>query len=624
MRSGMWMLAMATIVGMTSAAWAADQNAGVDDTASRYEKFLAKKKRASRRYSRDRATAVKNYRKLFEAEDEKAVQAAAEAKPGDVKDVRHADHRSDDQLGRDEKVRQASGKIEVAPKPPVYNADHLFKEGARATIRQTRAVKSADTKPAIDFVEPSAAADKPVTTTAHSIVRSTGTPAVNLTWKMYDEINVGQECECSLIVENTSDAAAHEVIVDATFPNSVRLLDAEPKPANSVERLTWEFPELAAGSKTEIRIRLIPSIPGELATAANVRFTGTSIANFQVDEPLLKVEMKGPESAVIGDPTPHMVTVSNPGTGVAHNVVLQATIPEGLKHSKGTDLSIGVGSLGPGESRSIRLAMAAVNGGDHIVLVQATGKGGLKQRAASRIEIVAPSLDVNLDGPSLRYINRRGKYSVTVTNDGGAASNNVRVYHEIPTGFEFVKASNGGKADSTGKGVTWYVGHLDAGQSVELDIELLAKTIGDFKHHVRVTSDEGSHKEIEMAANVEGSAALVMVVDDRDDPVEVGAETSIEVRVENRGSKAAANMGISIELPNGIELINAEGPSAHIAENGLLVFRSIPELGPSETATYQLRIIGSNAGNLRFRARLTSDSIQQPLIVEELTKFYGE
>lgn len=623
MRSGMWMLAMATIVGMTSAAWAADQNAGVDDTASRYEKFLAKKKRASRRYSRDRATAVKNYRKLFEAEDEKAVQATAKVKTDDVEDVRHADHRSDDQLGRDDKVRQATGKIEVAPKPPVYNAGHFFDEGAREKINQTRAVESASNKPAIDFVEPSETSDKPVTS-AHSIVHATGTPAVNLTWKMYDEINVGQECECSLIVENTSDVAAHEVIVDATFPNSVRLLDAEPKPASSVERLTWEFAELAAGSKTEIRIRLIPSIPGELATAANVRFTGTSVANFQVDEPLLKVEMKGPESAVIGDPTPHMVTVSNPGTGVAHNVVLQATIPEGLKHSKGTDLSIGVGSLGPGESRSIRLAMAAVNGGEHIVLVQATGKGGLKQRAASRIEIVAPSLDVTIGGPSLRYINRRGKYSVTVTNDGGAASNNVRVYHEIPAGFEFVKASNGGKADSTGKGVTWYVGHLDAGQSVDLDIELLAKTIGEFNHHVRVTSDEGSHKEIEMAANVEGSAALVMVVDDRDDPVEVGAETSIEVRVENRGSKAAANMGISIELPNGIELINAEGPSAHIAENGLLVFRSIPELGPSETATYQLRIIGSNAGNLRFRARLTSDSIQQPLIVEELTKFYGE
>jgi hypothetical protein len=29
-------------------------------------------------------------------------------------------------------------------------------------------------------------------------------------------------------------------------------------------------------------------------------------------------------------------------------------------------------------------------------------------------------------------------------------------------------------------------------------------------------------------------------------------------------------------------------------------------------------------GYHRFRARLASDSIQEPLLVEELTKFYGE
>ena len=531
--------------------------------------------------------------------------------------MRHANHLRDDESGRDEEVHQAAGRRAVAPKPPVYQAEHRDDGDERETISQTRAV---DTVPSIDFDDLKQSETRP----APSSGSATGTPSVHLSWKMHDEINVGQECECSLIVENPSSAAAREVIVEADFPNSVRLLSAEPKPTSSVERLVWEFADLPAGSKTDIRIRLIPSVPGELATSANVRFTGTAVANFQVEEPLLKVDMQGPESAVIGDPATHMVTVSNPGTGIAHNVVLQASIPEGLKHSKGEELSIGVGSLGPGESRSIRLALAAVSGGDHIVLVQAHGDGGLKQRAASRIQVIAPSLDVNIDGPTLRYINRQAKYELTITNNGGAASNNVRVYHELPAGFEFVKASNGGKADSSGKGVTWYVGHLDAGATVSLDVELLAKNIGDFQHHVRVTSDEGIHKEIEMAASVEGSAALVMTFENSDDPVEVGAETTIEARVENRGTKAASNMGISIELPTRVDLIHAEGPATHIAENGLLVFRSLPELAPGESVTYRLRLIGNEPGNLRFRARLTSDSIQQPLIVEELTKFYGE
>jgi len=610
---------MVALVGMTCTAMAADGDNNQETVKTRYQQYLDGKtnsKQAVRRYSRDRAAAIKNYRKLFEAEDEKAAQTPTET----AKDsqVQHAAH-VDDAKG-DEKIEQVAGR-RSAPKAPVFSADYKSRlSGRKNYIHRISADKTEETIPSVEPAAPQTSAP------SHSVSSksSTGAATVELKWEIKEDVNVGQECECSLIVKNPSNADAHEVVVDAIFPNSVRLLSAKPDPSESVDRLVWKFDELRAGSQTDIRIRLIPSIPGELAASANVRFTGTSELAFKVAEPLLKITMKGPDSAVVGDPATQMVTVSNPGTGVAQNVVLQATIPEGLEHSKGSDLSIGVGSLGPGESRSIRLAMAAVSGGDHIVLVQAEADGGLKQRAASRIDVIAPSLDVAIDGPSLRYINREGKYKLTVTNDGGAASNNVRIYHEIPEGFEFVKASNGGKADSTGKGVTWYVGHLEAGQSVDVTVDLVAKTIGDFKHNVRVTSDEGGHKQIEMASSVEGSAALVMEVDDRDDPVEVGSETWIEARVENRGTKAAANMGISIELPTGVELINAEGPSEHIAENGLLIFKSIDQLQPAEAVTYRLRVTGSRAGNLRFRARLTSDSIQQPLIVEELTKFYDE
>ncbi len=625
MRSGIWILAMSSIVGLTGAVNAADTDSDKEARVSRYRALFESKKasesKAVRRYSRDRAAAVKNYRKFFEDDDAAKSKTAAESKEDEV---RHADHKRSSESGRDTKVRQVRGNRKAAPKPPVYRAEHRSRSGRRNNVRQVRSLKSDAPLPSVDVSTAPAAPVKSAAPKRTLTGKSTGTPVVKLQWQMHGDINVGQECECSLLVSNSGRAAANDVIVEATFPVSVRLLSAQPKPTDSIERLVWEIPRIEAGESIDIRIRMVPSIPGELATSANVRFSSNSIASFNVEEPRLLVKLKGPEQAVVGDPATHMVTVSNPGTGVAQNVVLEASIPAGLEHSKGSNLSIGVGSLGPGESRSVRLAMAAVSGGEHIVLVQAQADAGLKQRAASSIKVIAPSLDVKIDGPSLRYINRRGSYKLTVINDGGAASNNVRVYHEIPEGFEFVKASNGGKTDSSGKGITWYVGHLDSGQSVDLSVELLAKTIGDFEHHVRVTADEGSHKEVKLATSVEGSAALVMVVDDRDDPIEIGTETWIEARVENRGSKAAANMGISIELPTGVELIDAEGPSTHIAENGLLVFKSIDELQPAETVTYRLRVIGQDPGNMRFRARLTSDSIQQPLIVEELTKFYGE
>lgn len=626
MRSGMWILTVTTIVGLVCAGNAADNE--TDDQSSVNQKRSSQKSRrnrAVRRYSRDRKTGTKNYRELFEEDalKQKTIQAGASLADTEEEAVRHADHQSDSKSERDNDVRRISGHGKQTKRRNIFNSDYRSTSKKRRAIRRIRSVESPDSVPSLD-VENTTEESVAKTNPARSITQQSGTAVVSLKWKLHGDINVGQECECSLIVANTSGVAAKDVIVEASFPSSVRLLSAKPEPSESIERLVWEFTELAAGSKTDIRIRLIPSVPGELATSANVRFTGISTASFQVEEPKLLVTIKGPETAVVGDSATQMVTISNPGTGVAQNVVLEAVIPEGLEHAKGRELSIGVGSLGPGESRSIRLALAAVGGGDHIVLVNAHGAASLRQRAASRINVIAPSLDIAITGPKLRYINRRGKYQVKVTNDGGASSDNVRVYHELPEGFEFVKASNGGKSDSSGRGVTWYVGHLDAGQSVQLNVELIPKTIGDYSHHVRVTADEGSHQEARLQTKVEGSAALVLVLDDRDDPIETGSETWIEARVENRGTKAAANMGISIELPTGIELLDAKGPSDFIAENGLLVFKSIDQLKPKEIVTYRLHVIGREAGNRRFRARLTSDSIQQPLIVEELTRFYGE
>ncbi|MAG92431.1 MAG: hypothetical protein CMJ48_01585, partial [Planctomycetaceae bacterium] len=67
-----------------------------------------------------------------------------------------------------------------------------------------------------------------------------------------------------------------------------------------------------------------------------------------------------------------------------------------------------------------------------------------------------------------------------------------------------------------------------------------------------------------------------------------------------------------------------EGPSSHIAESGLVVFKAIDKLAPGKTAVYRVQVRGTIEGSHRFRARLTSESILEPLVFEELTKFYAD
>lgn len=467
-------------------------------------------------------------------------------------------------------------------------------------------------------------AESETPSTAPVVMDEENSPRLTVRWVKRSDINVGQPCECDLIVKNHGLMPANDVAVEAHFPKSVRLTNAEPAPAEVTEHLTWTFPALKAGEEKSIHISMVPSVKGELATTAHVRFSGVANGVFQVEEPMLAVLVKGPKEVLVGDPASHIIVVSNPGTGVANGVTVEAIIPKGLEHPRGERLSMEVGSLGPGESRTVRLALSAVQGGQHQIQVVAKADSELTQTAMAEVLVVAPSIKLNLEGPGMRYIGRNASYVLSALNDGAAPSNNVRVMHKIPEGFKFVKADKGGKLDESTQMVSWFVGRLEPGQQSQVRVELAPTTLGTFKHMAGVVSEQGAKSQAECETIVDGTAALQVEVVEQADPVEVGAETVYEIRLKNAGSKAAQNVGISCEMAAAVQLVTAKGPTEFLAENGLVVFKSLPTIAAGKTVTYKVHVKGTAEGNHRFRVRLASDSITEPLISEELTKFYGE
>ncbi len=454
--------------------------------------------------------------------------------------------------------------------------------------------------------------------------KQNGTPSVSVEWIKRSEINVGQECLCDLVVKNTGKMSAREVVVEAFFPATVRLTQADPQPSQAADHLEWSIAELAAGEERAIHITMIPSQRGDLATTANVRFTGTAASVFKVEEPLLKVSVQVPSEVSVGDPLVQSVTVTNPGTGVAQNVKIHVTTPAGLECSRADGADVEIGSLSPGESRTIRMSFNATAGGQQVLRIEASADSGLKQVAESRVNIIAAVLNVGIEGPDLRYVGRDARFTLTVKNAGQAATNNVRVAHHIPSGFKFVKADKGGTFDASTGSVTWFVGHLEADQTTQLKLQLQATELGQFEHQVTATSEHGLIAKANTVTSVEGSAALVMEIQDLEDPVEVGKETAYEIRISNTGSKAAEKVGLTFELPSGLELIKVQSATEHLSKNGLILFNDLAELAPGKTALYRIHVRGKAEGNQRVRARLTSDSIDQELISEEITKFYAE
>jgi uncharacterized repeat protein (TIGR01451 family) len=450
--------------------------------------------------------------------------------------------------------------------------------------------------------------------------------AITLEWVKKSEFNLGQECTTELVVKNTGTSVVENVVVDAVFQTPVRVTSATPQPSEARDRLSWTFGSLAAGAEEHISVKLIPSRRGDLGLVAQVRLSGAASAKFRVEEPLLNVELKGPEEVMLGEGATLMVVISNPGTGAAHDVKISAQAAGGLELARadGKTLETDIGTILPGESRNIRLPLVGVKGGKQSVSVTASGSANVSQAATTAIHVVSPSLAVAADGPALRYKGRNAKFTVNVTNDGTVANNNVRVVQNVAEGFQFVSADRGGKYDPDVRTVSWFLGRMESDQSVELSCELEAVQLGEFTQKITAASDAGARAETALDTKVDGAPALTIELVDLDDPVETGVETGYEIRIKNAGSKAATGVALKCELSDGVQLLSAKGPTNAAAERQMVTFKPLPQLAPGEEAVFRVQVKGLRDGNARIKALVSSDSLTEPLVQEEQTKFYSD
>lgn len=526
--------------------------------------------------------------------------------------------------GRKTPVQQIRNDGRPRSAPPISGFDDSAEKPAHpATGKETKETKEANSRdPFADDL------DSPIRVTSERSVAQAGpqTPQVTVEWFKRGEFNVGQECLVDLIVKNAGELPVTQVAVDAIFPTNVRLTAAEPQPASATDRLTWTFENLAPASEKKITIKLIPSRRGEVGATAQVRFTGASSAAFAVSEPLLKVTLKPPSKEImLGDPASQMITVTNPGTGTAQDVKIEAKLSDGLEHSTREDrLVIEVGAVGPGETRTYRLGLTASKGGTQSISVVATSSSDASSTDEIEFDVVAPSLKIAVEGPSLRYKGRNAKYTLTVTNDGSLANNNIHISQAVAEGFKFISADHNGKFDSSVRTINWFAGRLEPGETAQVSCELQSLQIGEFAHTVQVMSETGVQADARIETRVDGIASLTMELVDLDDPVETGSETGYEIRVKNDGSKTASGVIVTCDLPAGMELLSAKAPVDQVTEGRQLSFEPIEQIAPGGQVTIRIHMKVIRDGSHRLRVKLTGGGLQEPMCLEEVTRAYSD
>jgi uncharacterized repeat protein (TIGR01451 family) len=439
------------------------------------------------------------------------------------------------------------------------------------------------------------------------------------------EIQVGKPTGFRVTIRNTGNVPASDVEIHDMVPKGTRLLGTAPQAiANERGEIIWTVGTVPPGEERNVEMQLMPMTEGEIGSVATVLFRADATAHAIATRPQLVVETTGPSQVLIGEQVMLTITVSNPGTGVATGVVLAEQIPAGLRHPAGTELEYEVGDLKPGETRKLELPLVAQRAGPVSNRLSVRGEGNLKADDKFDLEVIAPQLDVGMEGPKRRYLERQATYQVSVTNPGTASAKQVELVANLPAGLKFVSANNAGYYEESTRTVRWRLEELPANETGTVELVTMPIEPGRQAIRLRGTAQNGLNVVKEQPVVIEGIAAMLFQVADTADPIELGGETTYEVRVVNQGSKAASNVRLTVVLPPELQPVAAEGPTRHALDGDRVIFDGMAMLAPKDEKIYRIRAKGIRPGDLRISFQLSTDDMKTPVTKEESTRVYAD
>lgn len=473
------------------------------------------------------------------------------------------------------------------------------------------------------------------------------TPAVSVEIVAPPSISVGQTFTYEIVVRNGGTTRVSNLRIEDAVPAQATLIGTEPTAETAANRLGWNVDTLEAGAERRFKVSLKPGEEGNMRSRATVSFATAVESRMTVTRPRVSVVMTAPATVRVGEKVPFKITLTNSGTGPAAKVTLRARFGDGLKHPAGQIIEAELTDLPAGGTKTLTLEAVAVASGSASCVLSTTADGNAPETAQTAVTLVEPLLVVKQTGPEKCLVNAQPTFQIELSNPGSAPTDPVNVWAAVPEGFEFLETSDSGGFDKASRTVGWRLPALAAGSSRILTLKLkaaspsagtmriLAQTAGSeppapastgvvMAAHRPTPAGKPLEARVDAPLKSEGVPALRFQVIDLEDPVLVGQEAVYEVRVMNQGTGPCTGVQLAVELTDGTTAVGAEGPTTGRVSGTQIVFDPITDLAVKAEVVYRLRVRASQAGDSRFRARVSCDQIRTPVIKEESTSFIGQ
>lgn len=525
--------------------------------------------------------------------------------------------------------RPIAGAAGQDPAPPLPEPESLPDPAApgRPLLPQDPAPLDDDVQLAGAQAPAAPAAEQPFVLTTDGL--AAGPQAVSLTVEVKADavVNLNKEMIVQVVVRNAGNVDARSVVVTDELPEGLEFLDGfTPPPQRAGQRLVWTLSNLPARSEKILKYKAKPTKVVPLDHSATVSLRTAARTRSVVQQPKLKVEMVASTTKVLkGQQVQFKVAVSNPGSGPARNVTVQARITNGLRHEQASkSLDLGIKEIGPSQTIQLSpLVFDTVAGGMQtcditVISPDVVPDDQATQTARSDVEVTEPQLTLAFSGPDRAYTRKTGQYRLTVENPGTAPAQKVGVAIYIPEGAELAFKPSTGSWDPTTRNLRMSIPRIEAKEKTEYDFrvqfggEQLVRLAAKAQ-----TPDKSLVANQTYTVNITGIADVRLIAEEKSRILDVGEIAEYEIKLKNVGTKDAAQILIAAEPSKNLEVIETDHDGEEEAKidkaTGRVIFPSIGRLIPGGEQKLILRAKTVAPGRATCRILLTYDGIAEPV-----------
>lgn len=260
-------------------------------------------------------------------------------------------------------------------------------------------------------------------------------------------------------VTNTGSGMARNVVVSGRLPEGMKT-DKTSGP------FSVRVGDLEAGESKPLEICVEATRKGSFTHRVNAAADGGLTAESadvttMVKEPVLTITKTGPERTYGGRNINYEITVSNVGDGIAEDVTVVDTLPQGVvfkSASQGVKPKAGkltwkLGSLAPGASTVLQASVKADEHGKVTNVARATDSCAKPVQASVTTDVVGiPAIlleVVDVEDPI--EIGENATYVITVTNQGTAPGHDIGIDVVLPPNVSYVSSTGANAAMGAGK-----------------------------------------------------------------------------------------------------------------------------------------------------------------------------